>query len=291
MARSPISFCRVGEHPRIATAIALVIGVAAAGLQLGAQQPESSSYLVGPQDVLKIIVFDEEDLSGSFTVDAGGTITFPLLTSRVPVDGLTVREIQVEITRQLGDGFLVNPQVSIDVEEYRSQSVYVFGEVASPGIYTLSGDLTLMEVLVTAGGVTAQAGNVVQIIRSASGVASSTRPVLPGDAESQIEELSLEDINTGRLTLVTLRDGDTVNVPKAATFYVLGQVSSPGPYVWFPGMTVQQALALASGYTSRGSTRGIKITRMVDGSRTEISVTEESLVQPGDTIEIRTRRF
>ncbi len=271
--------------------VALVIGVACADLLLGAQQPAPTAYLVGPQDELQITVFGEDDLTGTYTVDSDGSITFPLL-GRVSVDGLTLREIQDEITRQLGDGFLVSPQVGSEIAEYRRQSVYVLGEVGTPGIYRLSGVLSLIEVLVEAGGVTAQAGNEVQIIRSASGRAS-TGPVLAqdGDAEVEVTVVSLEDIRTGRLALVTIRDGDTVNVPKAETFYVLGQVASPGSYVWTLGMTVQQAIALAGGYTNRGSNRGIRITRTVDGKRTEVGVKEDNPVQPDDTIEIRARRF
>ena len=173
--------------------------------------------------------------------------------------------------------------MSIEVEEYRSQSVNVLGEVVNPGRFSLTGNLTLLDVLVQAGGPTAQAGNLVQIIRSASGGSA-------GFGDNRIEKISLEDI-TSRRTLVTLRDGDTVNLPKAATFYVLGQVASPGSFVWTLGMTVQQAIALASGYTNRGSNRGIRITRMVDGKSTEVSVNDESLVQPGDTIVSRARRF
>ena len=271
--------------------VALVIGVACADLRLGAQQTALSGYLVGPQDELRITVFDEAALSGTYLVDGDGSITFPLL-GRVSVDGLTLREVQDEITRQLGDGFLVNPQVSSQIEEYRRQSVYVLGEVGSPGIYRLSGNLNLIEVLVQAGGVTAQAGNEVHIIRSTSG-GTPTGPVLgqDGDPEVELTIVNLEDIRTGRLALVTIGDGDTVNVPKAETFYVLGQVASPGSYVWTPGMTVQQAIALGGGYTSRGSSRGIRITRTVDGQRREVGVNEDDLVQPGDTINIRARRF
>ncbi|MEE8129704.1 MAG: polysaccharide biosynthesis/export family protein [Vicinamibacterales bacterium] len=290
MARSPI--CYSGGKPgRVALVVALVIGVACAGLRLGAQEPASSGYLVGPQDELQITVFNEDELTGTYMVDGDGSITFPLL-GRVSVDGLTLRESQDEITRQLGDEFLVDPQVSSEIAEYRRQSVYVLGEVRSPGIYRLSGNLSLIEVLVEAGGVTAQAGNEVQIIRSASGPVD-TWPVLAqdGDLEVEVTVVSLEDVRTGRLALVTIRDGDTVNVPKAATFYVVGQVSSPGSYVWTRGMTVQQAIALAGGYTARGSDRGIRIRRMVDGEPTEVSVREDDLVEPNDTISIRARRF
>ncbi len=276
----------------MALVVALVIGVACAGLRLGAQEPASSGYLVGPQDELQITVFNEDELTGTYMVDGDGSITFPLL-GRVSVDGLTLREVQDEITRQLADGFLVNPQVSSQIEEYRRQSVYVLGEVGSPGIYRLSGSLNLIEVLVQAGGVTAQAGNEIHIIRSTGGE-TPAGPVLgqdDGNPEVELTVVSLEDIRTGRLALVTIRDGDTVNVPKAETFYVLGQVASPGSYVWTLGMTVQQAIALARGYTNRGSSRGIRITRTVDGQRIEVGVNENDLVQPGDTINIRARRF
>lgn len=290
MGRLPIC-CSAGETPRVAIAVALVIGVTCAGLRLGAQQPIAAHYLVGPEDTLRIAVFNEDDLTGIYTVDAGGNITFPLLGS-VSVGGLTFGEIQDEITRQLGDGFLVNPQVSCEIEEYRRQSVYVLGEVGSPGIYRLSGNLTLIAVLVQAGGTTAQAGDEVEIIRSANG-RMLAGPVLAedGDPEVEVIRVSLEDIRTGRLALVTVLDGDTINVPKAPTFYVLGQVASPGSYVWTRRMTVQQAIALAGGYTSRGSNRGIRISRMVDDTRIEVGVDEDDQVQPGDTINVRARRF
>ena len=284
-----MSCCNVSEVSRATVASWVVIGLVCLGPQLGAQQPEPSDYMVGAQDELLVTVFDEPDLTKIFTVDDDGTITLPLV-GRVEVDGLTLREIRDEITRQLGDGFLVSPQVSVEVAEYRSQSVYVLGEVANPGIYSLSGNLSLLRVLAQAGSTTAQAGNVVQIIRSVRGRASGG-PVVAGDDETKMEVVSLSDIRTGRLTLVTIRDGDTVNVPKAAVFFVSGHVASPGSYVWAPGTTVRQAIALAGGYASRGSNRGIRVIREVDGSQATVSVNENDPVLAGDVIEIRARRF
>ena len=289
MAPSPTSCCNVGEASRATVASWVVIGLVCLGPQLGAQQPEPSDYMVGAHDELLVTVFDEPDLTKIFTVDDDGTISLPLV-GRIEVDGLTLRKIRDEITRQLGDGFLINPQVSVEVAEYRSQSVFVLGEVANPGIYSLSGNLSLLRVLALAGSTTAQAGNVVQIIRSVSGQASGG-PVVAGGDETEMEEVSLSDIRTGRLTLVTIRDGDTVNVPKAAVFFVSGHVTSPGSYVWAPGTTVRQAIALAGGYTSRGSNRGIRVIREVDGSQATVSVNEDDRVLAGDVIEIRARRF
>ena len=275
----------------MALVVALVIGIACAGLRLAAEQTVRTDYLVGPQDTLRITVFDEDDLSDVYTVDGDGSITFPFL-GRVSVDGLTLREIQDEITRQLADGFLVNPQVSSAIAEYRLTVFYVLGEVRSPGQFRLPGNLSLLDALAAAGAITAQAGNEVHIIRSASGRASPG-PLLAqdGDPEVEVTVVSLEDIRSGRLGLVTIRDGDTVNVPLAAIFYVTGYVSSPDRYVWIQGMTVRQAIALAGGYTSRGSSRGIRISRRVDGEETEVGVNEDDLIQPGDTLVIRARRF
>ena len=288
MARSRIC-CSVGKPPREVIAIALVIGVACAGLRLGAEQTAQSGYLVGPQDELRISVFNEPELSGIFTVDGDGTITFTFI-GRVSVDGLTLREVQDEITRRLSDGYLRDPQVSVEVAEFRSQQVYVIGEVARPGILELRGSLSLLEALAEAGGTTAQAGNELTLTRFAADRSSGV-PVLPadGDPPADVSVYSLEDIQL--LAVVTLRDNDTVNVAKAATFYVTGHVGSPGDLVWTRGMTVLQAIALAGGYTTRGSNRGIRIERQVDGERISISVNDQDLVEAEDIIVVRARRF
>lgn len=272
--------------------MALALAVCLTGLPSTGAQPVSDDYTVGPQDVLSISVFDEPGLSCDCTVGRDGTITFPLLDDPIQVEGLTLRDIQAKITALLRDGYLVNPQVAAEIQAYRSQSVYVLGEVNSPGAYQLQGNLSLINILVQAGGATDQAGNLVQIIHATGGRAGSG-PVLAadGDPEVEVTEVSLDDIRTGRLTQVTLRDGDTINVPRAATFYVTGEVQSPGNYVWMPGMTVRQAVALAGGYTNRGSTRGIKILRLVDDETAEIDVDQDDPVLANDTVQVRRRRF
>jgi polysaccharide export outer membrane protein len=88
-----------------------------------------------------------------------------------------------------------------------------------------------------------------------------------------------------------LRDGDTVFVPKASTFFVDGEVRSTGSYTWQRGLTVQQAIALAGGLTDRGSRGRIRILRQVDGKRVEVDVEESDLVQPSDTIVVGRRFF
>src|ERR1043166_3306292 len=105
-----------------------------------------NNYIVGPQDVLTIALFDQQDLSGKYTVEADGTFTFPLI-GRVKAGGLTLRGVEDALRKELSNGFFKNPQVSVAVEQYRSQRIFVVGEVRTPGPYALTGDMTFIEAL------------------------------------------------------------------------------------------------------------------------------------------------
>src|SRR5690242_11860460 len=92
--------------------------------------PAPAEYIVGPQDRLAITVFEEPTLTKTVTVDSDGSFDFPLV-GRIAAAGSSVRQITAELKKRLGppNGFLVNPQVNIEVETYRSQVVYVNGQV------------------------------------------------------------------------------------------------------------------------------------------------------------------
>ena len=110
----------------------------------------------------------------------------------------------------------------------------------------------------------------------------------PGDAE--VRRVSLRDIEGGRLSQnVPIRDGDTIFVPKAERFFVVGLVRNPGSFAMEDNMTVLQALSLAGGVTERGSSKRVRVTRMVDGKRIEVDVKPTDLVLPGDTLTVRQR--
>ncbi len=262
----------------------------------GQQRPDDTSpaaedYRVGTDDVLLITVFAEPDLTGPFTVNNEGAFAYPLL-GRVTVRALTLREVEALLTDRLADGFLRNPQLNVKVLEYRSQNVYVLGEVRAPGIYPLTGSMSLIQVLVAAGSMTATAGYEVQIVRRTGNGELGAGPVLPEDsAEVEVTYLNLLDLQSGRLSEVRLHDGDTVYVPKAETFYVSGYVRSPGSFVWERGITVLQAISLAGGMTDRGSNRGIQILRIVDDEEERVSVSLSDQVRAGDTVVIRQRFF
>ena len=104
------------------------------------------------------------------------------------------------------------------------------------------------------------------------------------DIEGARITVNRKDLELGKAGQdVVLQDGDIINVPSAQHFYITGMVRNPGTYVLDPGMTVQQAIALAGGLNDRGSDRRIKISRLVNGKLTELGVDLEDKIQAGDT--------
>jgi polysaccharide export outer membrane protein len=118
-------------------------------------------------------------------------------------------------------------------------------------------------------------------------------PVLPGsEADVETIRVNVKDLQSGVSGQeITLRDGDTIYVPKAATFYVTGYVRTPGPYTLEADTTVLQALSLAGGATERGAPNRVRITRIVNGKTVEIHPRLTDLVQPGDTLYVPQRYF
>ena len=255
----------------------LVICLAWAALQQPPARP-SAEYVVGAQDKLAVAVFGEADLTRTVTIDADGTFDFPLI-GRIKAAGLTVRAIEQELTRKLKDGLYVNPQVSIEIAEYRSQVVYVTGSVRTPGAVSLTGNLSVMEALARAGSPTPDAGSYILVNRRRA-------------AEGEEQRISMADLQSGRAQQIMLGDGDTIFVPKAETFYVTGYVKNPGPYLFGGAMTVSQAISLAGGVTERGSKNRVRITRTIDGKQVVLKdVKLADHVQPGDSVEVLPRFF
>jgi polysaccharide export outer membrane protein len=258
-------------------------------LLLSAGASAQTDYTVGPQDVLTITVYDQAELSGKFTVDPDGSLTFPLI-GRVKAAGLTLRGLEVDLTKRLADGYLRNPQVSVSMDTYKSQRIFVIGEVRAPGAYQLTGDMTIIEAVARAGSTTPQASDEVLVVRPKEG--ASEGPVLATDADATVLRVNLRDIQEGALSKnVSLRDGDTVVVQKARSVYVFGQVKAPGAYPIDKDTTVLQALSLAGGVTDRGSTGRLKIVRTVEGKKKEIKVKLTDIVEPGDTLIVAERFF
>jgi polysaccharide biosynthesis/export protein len=247
-------------------------------------------YKIGLNDEVKITVFDEPDLSTMYRVDADGSLSFPLI-GRVQAAGMTLSELQRRITTMLSAGYIKNPQVRVEINQYKSQFVYVIGEVRAPGKITMTGTrMTLLEALALAGSPTASASNEVIVVHP---LRPGTDDGKPGtDNEGARVTVNRKDLELGKAGQdVVLQDGDIINVPSAQHFYITGMVRNPGTFVLDPGISVQQAIALAGGLNDRGSDRRIKISRLVNGKLTEVSVDLEDKLQSGDTLMISGRFF
>jgi len=117
-------------------------------------QVSAQSYSLGPNDALGIKVFDEPELSTETTVSGHGTIKFPFL-GEIRVAGMTVKEVEEDLTEKLEAGYLKNPKVTVSILQYRN--FYVSGEARSPGAFSYREGITVLKAITLAGGWTDRA--------------------------------------------------------------------------------------------------------------------------------------
>lgn len=175
-------------------AMALVVAGWAGGRGLAQVR---SDYKIAPHDIITIEVFGEKDLSREFRVSATGTINYYFL-GEVAVGGKTTTEVREELTAQLNADYLVEPQVAVEVKDYRVREVFVNGQVNRPGAILLTGDqdLNIMGAIFRAGGLTP---------RASKGKIVFTRP---GQEE---KTFSLDDLKNPKNN-IKLEAGDIIEV-------------------------------------------------------------------------------
>jgi polysaccharide export outer membrane protein len=248
----------------------------------GAQGDARGDYRLGPGDVIRVQVFQQPDLTVEARISERGVISFPLV-GVIQVAGMSPTDVERLIARRLREGnFLQNPQVTLNVMQFRSQQVSVLGNVKNPGRYALeTTGMRLSEVLSMAGGVTPEGADEVILMTTRGG-------------RMQRMEIDLVEMFTvGDLSRdVPLAAGDVIYVNRASQYYVYGQVQRPGMYPLDRGMTVAQAIAKGGGLTLRGTDRGVRVHRRY-GSNT-VQVLEPKLddpIRPGDLIFVRESVF
>ncbi len=248
--------------------------IAAAGTFLAAQERTSAEYQVGPQDLLEITVLGAQEFNKlQVRVSEDGEVTLPLLGS-VDVDNLTKSEVETKLADLLGAKYLLNPQVSVFIVEYRSKRVSVLGAVEKAGPYELLGPLTLLDIISEAGGLSPDAGKEIIVIRK-----------LPAGGNTALH-ISIEELfylGDAKLN-IPLEPGDVVNIPvdKLVTIYVWGQVKNPGAFEVRKSNipTLTQAIAQAGGFTARAAKGSVKIRRKDDaGKEQEIKVNVKDILK------------
>ena len=261
-----------------------------AAIDAQTQAQAQPDYVVGAHDVLSISMLGEADLTRTVAVDADGTFDYPYV-GRVKAGGLTLRSIKTVIEKQLVQGgYFVAPQVTVEVAKYRSQNVFVLGEVRVPGQYALTGNMSILQVLAAAGSPTSTAAGYVVITRPVGVEPALPEPETAGGSSLRV---SMNELQNGQLPEgFSLKDGDSINVPRAESVYVTGYVKAPGPYVIEGSLTVMQVIAMAGGPTERGATGRVKIFRRVGDKLEEVkNVRLSDMVKPGDTVHVPQRYF
>jgi polysaccharide export outer membrane protein len=241
-----------------------------------------AEYLVGAGDVLRIVVFQNPDLTMETRVTDAGLVSYPLLGS-LRLGGLTITAVEKLISEGLRNGnFVRQPQVTVALLQVRGHQVSVLGQVNRPGRYPLeTADMRLTDVLATAGGASPAGADVV--------VLSGQRDGKPYRLEVDLPTLFGEG---GRAKDPVVLNGDSVWVDRQPILYIYGEVQRPGPMRLEREMTLLQALATGGGLTPRGTEKGVRVHRKAaDGSVTVMTPDMTDKLREGDVVFVRESLF
>jgi polysaccharide biosynthesis/export protein len=216
----------------------------------------SQDYIIGEGDLLKITIYDHEDLTTTARVSGDGFIVFPLI-GPVEVKGLTLTRISEKIAAQLSEGYIINPHVAIFIQEFRSKKTFIIGEVNKPGLYALPGHTTLLALISEAGGLTKDAGDKITIKRKAN-------PLQQDEKTITIDLKRLVEMGDTSQD-IPIMDGDSIYIAKAGLFYITGEVKNPNAYKYEEDITVIKAITKAGGFSDKASKGRVKIIRKKNG--------------------------
>lgn len=234
---------------------------------------KKSEYAIGAGDVLSIKVYDHEELTVKVRVSEGGTIEFPLI-GQVDVGGQGISAAAERIESALANGYIVEPQVTIFIEQFKSKKVVVLGPVHTPGLVELNGPTTLLELISQVGGLKENAGQTAMIKRQKNGIQEN----IPVDLDRLIRT------GDSRQNIL-VQGGDTVTIAEGAVCFITGAVNQPGEYPCGRNTTVLKVVSQAGSFTENALEAGLKINRTINGVKKVVpNVNQDTLVQPDDVI-------
>jgi polysaccharide export outer membrane protein len=256
---------------------------------LSSKRDPYRDYKIGPEDLLEISVFEEEKLNKTVRVSSQGNISLPLL-GILKVKGLAANELEKEIRDLLAEKYFQDPHVSVFIKEYRNQRISVIGAVEKPGVFDVTGQKTVLEMLAMAGGLKGEpekaAGQLLFLIRPATLEALEEGEAKALDRQaSNTFVIDLEELLIGGdLTLnLPLTHGDIINVPVSGKFFVGGEVNRPGGFPLGKKMTVGQAITMAGGLKTEAKGSETKIFRYSErGTEREILSVNVYKIEKGE---------
>jgi polysaccharide export outer membrane protein len=257
---------------KVRTLLILTLILVALTASMAAQELPilSSDAPVGPRDVLDIKVLEDAAMNGRIVIGDDGQIALNVV-GKVQVAGLTSTQIEAKLENILEASYYPKATVSVQVAEFASKPISVVGAVIRPGRIGASGNTTLIQAITQAGGLAANHGKELYVLRTA-------RNGLSEQVAIDIDELMV----TGNADLnIPLSPNDLVNVPidTPITIYILGEVMRPGKVQFRSSQTptLLQAIADSGGQTDRASKWAI-IKRIVNGKQVQIEVNYRSVI-------------
>jgi len=226
---------------------------------------------IGIDDLLGITVYDAPELTRTVRVSPDGDIWLPMVKQPIHAAGLYPGDLERAISAALsGNHVLVDPVVTVSIVEYRSRPITVAGAVKSPLTFQASGNMTLLDAISKAQGLSENAGSEI-LVSSTNNVSADTTP------EKLIHHVPVRSLldGTNPALNLSLHGGEVIRVPEAGRIYVVGDVKKPGAFYITDGAegSVMKALALSGGLDSFSGRRAY-IYRVEDANnnRKEISV-------------------
>jgi len=226
-------------------------------LFVAAAKIKGVEYRLGPGDVVQVSVFGVEELKDmTGELDATGVAFLPLIGG-IKIGGLTLSQAKESLTKAYSK-YVVNPKITVGVQEYRSYSVSVLGDVTKPGVYNLRGGRTILDVIAMAGGLGKDASKSITVVR----LGEKERKSFVVDL-GRLVALKSPNVN------FLLEPGDMIYVPRAGSIFVDGGVKKPGSFPLTSPITVTQALAMAGGMGDDANTSKAHIYRLTGKNERE----------------------
>ncbi|MCW5961761.1 MAG: SLBB domain-containing protein [Pyrinomonadaceae bacterium] len=248
-------------------------------------------YLVGPGDVLTVKVLGEPQFDTVARIDEDGKFQVPFFEDRIYAKCRSERELREDVT-QLLSRFLKSPQISVSVTEKKSRPpATIYGAITQPQQVDLRRKATLMELISISGGVTEEAGGMIQIFRTQPPICAEEVQQIAWKQESEnglevpSRMYSLNSLRLGREEAnPEIYPGDIIVVLKASPVYITGEVLAPqGIYLKDGGLSLTEAIAKIGGVRREAKTKDIKIYRLKDNSRErEIIAVNYDLIKKGE---------
>jgi polysaccharide biosynthesis/export protein len=241
-------------------------------------------YVLGPDDQITVQALHAPEIADRpIRIESSGYITLPL-AGRVKAAGLTVEQLQTEISARLRE-FVQRPQVTVGVTEYRSQPVSVMGAVNAPGIYQVQGRKALMEVLSLAGGARPEAADTIRITRRIPceplNLPKVRTEAAGGFVVGEVSLLSLLQARSPEENVAVCPD-DVITLPRAAVVYIMGEVRKPGgfPLLERDSLSVLELVSKSEGMLRTAASSQARILRVSEPGRqrSEIPVNVKAIL-------------